>query len=80
MKNQNLSQLAETLKNHSLELKDEVEALNKDLNDGKGVTVIIQVVMSSGVTDMWDVLLQSSDLSWTTLARDWTTPETNTRT
>lgn len=80
MKNQNLSQLAETLKNHSLELKDEVEALNKDLNDGKGVTVIIQVVMSSGVTDVWDVLLQSSDLSWTTLARDWMTPETTTRT
>lgn len=80
MKNQNLSQLAEALKNHSLELKDEVEALNKKLNDGKGVKIIIQVMISLGVIDVLDVLLQSSDLSWTTPARDWTTSETNTRT
>lgn len=81
VKNQNLSQLAEALKNHSLELKDEVEALNKDLNDGKGVKnqhsgddVI------SSYKCVWGVLLQSSDLNWTTLARDWTTSGTNTRT
>lgn len=80
MKNQNLSQLAESLKNHSLELKDEVEALDKDLNDGKGVALIPGVGMSSGVPHVLAVLLQSSDLSWTRLARDWTTPETNTRT
>lgn len=80
MKDQNLSQLAEALKNHSLELKDEVEALNKDLNDGKGVQITIQVMMSSGVTDVCDVPLQSSDLSWTTLARDWTTSKSNTQT
>lgn len=35
MKGQNLGQKAESLKNHSMDLKDEVEKLNDDLNTSK---------------------------------------------
>lgn len=35
MKNQNLSELAESLRNHSLELKDEVEVLQRGLDAGQ---------------------------------------------
>lgn len=35
MKDQDLGQIAISLKNHSVELKDEVEQLKNEFNDGK---------------------------------------------
>lgn len=35
IKDQDLSQVADSLRNHSLELKDEVEKLDDELNNGK---------------------------------------------
>ena len=37
LKNQDLGRMADALRNHSVELKEEVEKLNDELNDGKRI-------------------------------------------
>ena len=37
LKNQDLGRMADALRNHSVELKEEVEKLNDELNDGKHI-------------------------------------------
>lgn len=46
IKDQDLSQVADSLRNHSLELKDEVEKLDDELNNGKQHTSLHHLYLS----------------------------------